>query len=200
MRKKRAGSANVRATPTGANGQRGRTDILALRVRCHKKCDGLTSCLLTMRGGGQGILAAVLVQETMSGETDQVGRCCLWNRGHLPMDPRIAQALATIRGDYGQCLRVSHLATQVGLSRSRFEHLFKNETGDTLKSRLRGLRLKELKHFSPITLYALRKLVPNAGTRAPHTSPTTSRNSFRSHLLNTVVAHLGNKKHVLSTD
>ena len=59
-----------------------------------------------------------------------------------PVDPRIVQALATIRGDYGQCLLVSQLAARAGLSRSRFEHLFKDETGVTFKSRLRSLRLK----------------------------------------------------------
>ena len=61
------------------------------------------------------------------------------------MDGRILRTLATIRRDGARCLRVSELAARVGLSRSRFEHLFKQQTGETLKSRLRRLRLDRAK-------------------------------------------------------
>ncbi len=91
------------------------------------------------------------------------------------MDPRIAQALATIRGDYGQCLRVSHLATQVGLSRSRLEHLFKNETGDTLKSRLRGLRLTRAQ--SLLSDYALR--IKEVGSQCGYSSSSFFTHDFK---------------------
>jgi hypothetical protein len=42
-------------------------------------------------------------------------------------------------------------------------------------------------------LFALSKSLPNADTRAAHTSPTTSTNPSTSRPLNTAVAHLGNK-------
>ncbi|MBZ5670299.1 MAG: helix-turn-helix transcriptional regulator [Acidobacteriia bacterium] len=70
------------------------------------------------------------------------------------MDPRILRTLAAIEGDCAQCLRVSRLAAQVGLSRSRFEHLFKEQTGETLKSRLRLIRLTKAQ--SLLADYSLR--------------------------------------------
>jgi AraC family transcriptional regulator len=39
--------------------------------------------------------------------------------------------------------RVGQLAAQVGLSRSRFQHLFRQETGETFSARLREVRLKK---------------------------------------------------------
>jgi transcriptional regulator GlxA family with amidase domain len=61
------------------------------------------------------------------------------------MDPRILRTLAAIEGGYARCLRVSQLAAQAGLSRSRFEHLFREQTGETLTSRLRRVRLARAK-------------------------------------------------------
>jgi transcriptional regulator GlxA family with amidase domain len=60
-------------------------------------------------------------------------------------DSRILRALAAIEIDYAQRWRVSQLAEQAGLSRSRFEHLFKQQTGDTFMLRLRDVRLTHAK-------------------------------------------------------
>jgi len=61
------------------------------------------------------------------------------------MDPRILRTLATIEGDYAQRLRVSRLAALAGLSRSRFEHLFKQQTGESFITHLRRVRLERAK-------------------------------------------------------
>jgi transcriptional regulator GlxA family with amidase domain len=43
--------------------------------------------------------------------------------------------------EYGSRLTASHLAEVAGLSRSRFEHLFKAETGERFRRALRDIRL-----------------------------------------------------------
>jgi len=91
------------------------------------------------------------------------------------MDPRILKALATIKGSDGQCLRVSQLAAQVGLSRSRFEHLFKDETGETLKSRSRSLRLERAQ--SLLADYALR--IKEVGSQCGYSSTSYLAHDFK---------------------
>jgi len=57
------------------------------------------------------------------------------------MDVRILRALARLEADFSRHLTVAQMAADIGLSRSRFEHLFKQSTGDGFKTRLRRLRL-----------------------------------------------------------
>jgi len=45
--------------------------------------------------------------------------------------------------EYGSALTASHLAELVGLSRSRFEHLFKAETRERFRPALRQIRLSK---------------------------------------------------------
>ncbi len=91
------------------------------------------------------------------------------------MDPRILQALAPIRGNYGQCLRVGLLAAQVGLSRSRFEHLFKAETGVTFRSRSRSLRLERAQTL--LADYALR--IKEVGSQCGYSSTSYFAHDFK---------------------
>ncbi len=67
-----------------------------------------------------------------------------WNRRppRVP-DHRIRRALEVMKRDYRSCLTAAHLAGAVGLSRSRFEHLFAAETGRGFKPALRHIRLSE---------------------------------------------------------
>ncbi|MGH9452664.1 MAG: helix-turn-helix domain-containing protein [Terriglobia bacterium] len=57
------------------------------------------------------------------------------------MDPRVHEVLRHLEANYSEHLLVGRLAARVGLSRSRFEHLFKPETGTTVKAYLRRVRL-----------------------------------------------------------
>ena len=57
------------------------------------------------------------------------------------MDSRIRLALEFIKGHCGEPLTVSRVGEQVGLSRSRFQHVFRRETGATFRECLRETRL-----------------------------------------------------------
>ena len=59
----------------------------------------------------------------------------------LPMDPRVLLALARMKVDPTQQFAVTRVAAQVGLSRSRFQHLFKELTGHSFTSCLKRFRL-----------------------------------------------------------
>jgi AraC family transcriptional regulator of arabinose operon len=91
------------------------------------------------------------------------------------MDPRIVRTLATIEAAPSRCVKVSELAAQVGLSRSRFEHLFKEQTGRTLKSRLRRLRLNRAK--SPLADCSLS--IKEVGAQSGYSSPSSFTRDFR---------------------
>jgi len=57
------------------------------------------------------------------------------------MDRRILDAFREMKRDCAQRLKVSQLAARAGLSRSRFEHLVKAETGECFNRCLRQFRL-----------------------------------------------------------
>lgn len=57
------------------------------------------------------------------------------------MDLRIVRTLARIQADPSRRLTVTQIAAEMGLSCSRFEHLFKQSTGESFKNRLRRLCL-----------------------------------------------------------
>lgn len=56
-------------------------------------------------------------------------------------DPRIARVVKAVRFHLGDPLTISGIAAIVGLSRSRLEHLFSEETGLTFTETLREYRL-----------------------------------------------------------
>lgn len=63
-------------------------------------------------------------------------------RAHAPAeDPRILQAVGTIKQDYANKLTVESLASEVHLSPSRFAHLFRQVTGTTPMRYLETVRL-----------------------------------------------------------
>ncbi len=63
------------------------------------------------------------------------------------MDSRIAYVVKVIERYYGNGLRLSQLATAVGLSRSRFEHLFKQEIGQDYRAYLVRTRMARAKQL-----------------------------------------------------
>jgi AraC family transcriptional regulator of arabinose operon len=59
------------------------------------------------------------------------------------MDPRIKAALELLESSCGSHLNAAEMAANLGLSRSRFMHLFKRETGTTFRRELRQVRLSK---------------------------------------------------------
>jgi transcriptional regulator GlxA family with amidase domain len=90
-------------------------------------------------------------------------------------DPRIVRTLAVIESGWAQRLTVGRLAAQWGLSRSRFEHLFKKQTGDTFKSQLREVRLAHAK--SLLADYSL--TVKEVAFRCGYSSSSSFAHEFK---------------------
>lgn len=61
------------------------------------------------------------------------------------MDFRIKRALLFIQGHFCEHLTANQVARHVGISRSRFEHLFGREAGRCFKTYVRVLRLTKAK-------------------------------------------------------
>lgn len=59
------------------------------------------------------------------------------------LDPRIQKVLATLKRDFSERIKVNELADNVGLSVSRFQHIFHKETGKSIKTALKEIRLCE---------------------------------------------------------
>jgi len=69
--------------------------------------------------------------------------------GGLPssMDPRIKFALRIMRRTNRADLTVAHVAEEVGLSASRFEHILKDATGRTFRQHKRSMRIRWAKRL-----------------------------------------------------
>src|SRR5208283_3857054 len=61
------------------------------------------------------------------------------------MDPRIKLAVGIMEGELDQPLLVSKVSVRLGLSESRFEHLFREEIGQAFKTYIEELRLRKAK-------------------------------------------------------
>ena len=59
----------------------------------------------------------------------------------VPVEPRIVSVLDTVGRECGDHLTASCIATRIGLRRSRFEHLFHPQTGQTFRAAVREARL-----------------------------------------------------------
>lgn len=59
------------------------------------------------------------------------------------LDPRIQRVLAVLKRDFRQRIKVGELAKDVGLSASRLQHIFHKETGKSIKTALKEIRLCE---------------------------------------------------------
>lgn len=67
--------------------------------------------------------------------------------GLTAADARILGLLQILAGELGKPQSVKHLAAQLRLSLSRFEHLFKEETGQNLTAFVRGARMTRAKNM-----------------------------------------------------
>ena len=103
-----------------------------------------------------------------------VGRCPsdgaeLAPQGPVPprvLDPRIRQALGVMGRDYGSRLTATHLAEVVGLSRSRFEHLFTAETGRRFRPALRHIRLSKSQALLRNSNLSVKEIADRVGFRS----------------------------------
>lgn len=95
------------------------------------------------------------------------------------MDPRIAIALRAIHKGYDKPLTVGLMAQQVGLSTSRFGHLFAQETGSSFKSRLREIRLQKGKYFLGDCTLSIKQVGATVGYRYQPNFTRDFKNRFR---------------------
>lgn len=65
------------------------------------------------------------------------------------MDPRIRAAIELIEKELEKDVRVSDLAARLGWSRSRLEHLFRDEVGTTIRRFVQALRVAKAKLLLP---------------------------------------------------
>ncbi len=94
------------------------------------------------------------------------------------MDPRIEAARNLIQQHYAQRLTASAVARQSGLSRSRFEHLFKQESGLTFKAYLQALRVTKAKEL----LADWRLSIKQVAARVGYAHPPDLTRAFREQL------------------
>ena len=58
-------------------------------------------------------------------------------------DMRVRKVLGILQRDFHKHITVTDLASQVGLSSSRLQHLFRRTTGRTMKQELKKIRLQQ---------------------------------------------------------
>lgn len=94
------------------------------------------------------------------------------------MDHRIQTVLQFVQGHYCEGLTVTQSAGRVGLSRSRFEHLFKEETGVGFKQYLRQTRLLIAKELLLDWTLSIKQVATKVGYRWPADFSREFRNRF----------------------
>lgn len=79
------------------------------------------------------------------------------------MDIRIRLVLSILHERYAGDLDVEELAAVVGLSRSRLEHLFRAEAGETIGNVVRSLRLRRAAELLVTTFLSVKEIRAAAG-------------------------------------
>lgn len=83
------------------------------------------------------------------------------------IDPRIQEALDLISNRYHQPFTVASLAAQVNLSPSRFAHLFKLQTGESVMDMLIKVRLRHAKKRLEYTSLSIAEIAAEVGFNNP---------------------------------
>ncbi len=89
------------------------------------------------------------------------------------MDPRIGRALKSMERMCSEHLDISRYAEEAGLSRWRFEHLFKAQTGLTPRAMLREFCLAKAQGLLADARLRVKEVAYRCGYRS---TPTFSRN------------------------
>ena len=79
------------------------------------------------------------------------------------MDRRVELVISQIETDVARAWETAELAAVVNLSRSRFRHLFKEETGMTLGGYLRERRLERAECLLRTTFLSIKEVMSEAG-------------------------------------
>jgi transcriptional regulator GlxA family with amidase domain len=90
-----------------------------------------------------------------------------WIAPAARMDSRIGLAIEIIERDLAQPLGVAALAAHVNLSRSRFEHLFRLDTGTAPGRFRRSLRLERAAALMAESRLSVRDVMAAVGVRDP---------------------------------
>ena len=79
------------------------------------------------------------------------------------MDRRVKLAIEDIENDLARAWTVAQLASLVNLSTSRFRHLFKEETGQSINQYLRERRLERAEHMLRTTFISVKEVTLRLG-------------------------------------
>ncbi|HSK64645.1 MAG TPA: AraC family transcriptional regulator [Pyrinomonadaceae bacterium] len=79
------------------------------------------------------------------------------------MDRRVRLAIAEIESEIARTWDVAQLAALVNLSASRFRHLFKEETGQSVNQYVRERRLARAEHLLRTTFLSIKEVKTEAG-------------------------------------
>ena len=83
------------------------------------------------------------------------------------MDPRIARSVARMEEALDRPARIPELAAAVGLSESRFAHLFREQTGVPPARYLHGLRMQRARVLLQRTFLSVKDVMARVGFRDP---------------------------------
>lgn len=81
------------------------------------------------------------------------------------MDPRIESVVHLMESDLASQLRCASIATSVGLSVSRLQHLFKDETGKTIRKFQQQLRIERARELLLNTHMSVKEVTVAVGAR-----------------------------------
>lgn len=84
-----------------------------------------------------------------------------------PMDPRVELAVKLISQQFPKPFTVSELAAIVNLSPSRFAHLFKMQTGDSVMEMLNKIRLRQSRRLLETTALTIAEIAEEVGFNHP---------------------------------
>lgn len=84
-----------------------------------------------------------------------------------PLDSRIACTLVLITQHYNQPYTVAELAAVVNLSPSRFAHLFKTQTGESVMDMLNKIRLRQARKLIETTSLTMAEIAEEVGFNHP---------------------------------
>ena len=93
------------------------------------------------------------------------------------MDPRIELALQVLGKGAAEDLTVVHLAEEIGLSPSRFEHVFKEATGRNFRQHKRSVRITRAKTLLRNWRLSLKEIAYLSGYASPSSFSRAFRNS-----------------------
>ena len=98
--------------------------------------------------------------------------------GTIKLDRRVQELLNILDREWNKPLRVTDLASRVGLSVSRVEHLFKNETGTSLRNFIHERRVWYAAKFLKTTEMRISEIAYYVGFQDPSNFARAFRRKF----------------------